>query len=65
MRYLSLHEACDGGDQETGPAAEAPGLDDGKAAAASPAPQRSRDTAAWWITLGVDHDIRRAGAMAQ
>jgi PAS domain S-box-containing protein len=54
MRDFSLHEACDGGDQETAPAPETPGTDDGRAAVASPTPHRNRDTAAWWITaLGV------------
>src|SRR5258708_37598709 len=52
MRDFSLHEACDGGDQDA--EAEAQSIDSEKAAATSLAPHRSRDRATWWfIASGV------------
>src|ERR1700730_11418620 len=49
MRDFSLHEACDGGDEQAEAPVEAQGIDSAKAAATSPAPPQARDSAAWWI----------------
>jgi hypothetical protein len=49
MRDFSLHEACDGGDQQAEAPAEAQSIDSEKTAATSLAPPRTRDSAAWWI----------------